>query len=325
MIDVAPINSMNAIVFTNSSLFQQNAILLSIHVKIVGIAISDRLNFETELTMAWAAEQQIPVFVVNKQDLNKGEQLKNWMIDLAADLTLVFTFPYRIPQHTLIIPRLGFFNFHFSMLPAYKGAAPLFWQLKNGETGTGLSVHRMTSKMDEGELVFGQNLQLMPGENHGMAYDRLTHLIGQSIPEVIDRIRSGDYMVKSDSQCSYFGIPEAADLTINWENHSAAEIENLVNAANPQYQGALTYLAGEPIRILEVSPVDGEFNPGTAVAGTVFHVDPHHGPMVLTSNQQLLLLNIISTSNGIFSGKKICAMGLKVGAQFGKIETLIKI
>jgi methionyl-tRNA formyltransferase len=317
MLNNATINSMNVIVFTNSSLFQQNAGMLSVHVKIVGIAISDRLNFETELTVAWAAEQQIPVFTVGKEDLNQGEELMKWMAGLSADLVLVLTFPYRIPQHILNIPKLGFFNFHFSMLPAYKGAAPLFWQLKNGEKGAGLTVHQMTTKMDEGDLVFSQYLPLMPGENHGLAYGRLSHLIGQSIAEIINNIRTGHYIAKPEFQDSYFGIPEADDLTINWESHSASEIENLVNAANPQYQGALTYLAGEAMKILEVSPVDGAFDPGAAVAGTVFHVDPHHGPMVLTSNRQLLLLNIVSTSAGIFSGRKICAMGLKAGAQLG--------
>ena len=54
-------------------------------------------------------------------------------------------------------------------------------------------------------------------------------------------------MVKSDYQESYFGIPQENDLVINWESHSAAEIEDLVNAANPQHQGAMTYLAGEPM------------------------------------------------------------------------------
>lgn len=314
------LNSLGVIVFTNSSLFLKISDLLSNHIKIAGIAISDQLNNETELTKDWAVKQRIPILVVNKQDLNKGTDLKKWMVNLASDLALVLTFPYRIPQNILSIPRLGFFNFHFSMLPAYKGAAPLFWQLKNGEKGAGLSVHKMTTRMDEGALVFSQYLPLLPGENHGIAYGRLTQLLEQVIPEVIDNITTGSYIDPDpDHRESYFGIPKVEDLTINWQNHSAAEIENLVNAANPQYQGALTYLGGEPIRIFEVSPVDGDFNPGTAEAGTIFHVDPHHGPMVLTSNKQLLLLNIISTSTGIFSGKKICAIGLKAGERLGNI------
>ncbi|SDL79412.1 methionyl-tRNA formyltransferase [Pedobacter sp. ok626] len=320
------LSPMKAIVFTNSSLFLKTANSLAGHVKIVGIAISDQLNYETELTIEWAATQQIPLFIVNKQDLTKGNELENWMADLTANVALVLTFPYKIPQNILNIPQLGFFNFHFSMLPAYKGAAPLFWQLKNGEQGAGLSVHKMTVVVDEGPLVFNQYLSLMAGENYGIAYSRLTQLIMQSIPEIINRISTGHYIeINSDHQESYFGIPKVSDLTINWENHSAAEIENLVNAANPLYQGAITYLGTESIRILEVSPVDGDFNPGTATVGSIFHVDPHHGPMVLTSNKQLLLLNIVSTSDGIFSGKKIYAMGLKAGEQLGESKLNLKI
>lgn len=319
MVSNATLNSMNAIVFTNSSLFLKTADLLRDNVKIVGIAVSDRLNFETESTIAWAAEHQIPTFIVNKPDLTKGIELENWMTGLNADLVLVLTFPYKIPQNILNIPQYGFFNFHFSMLPSYRGAAPLFWQLKNGEEGSGLSVHKMTAKLDEGELVFSQGLSFMPGENHGIAYGRLTQLIRESLPEVLSRIKTGSFIqTNSDLLESYYETPKAEDLTINWVNQRAVEIENLVNAANPQYQGALTYLGGEPIRILEVSPVDGEFNPGMVGSGTVFHVDPHHGPMVLTSDKQLLLLNIISTSSGVFSGRKMCTMGLKVGEKLGK-------
>jgi methionyl-tRNA formyltransferase len=227
------------------------------------------------------------------------------------------TFPFKIPERMLNIPEKGTFNVHYSKLPSYKGAAPLFWQLKNGLKEVSLTIHKMTRQFDEGPIVFSKEMALLPGENYGLVKARLTLLLLHNFEEIFHHISTGEYMEADPlTEVSYYKHPQSDDLTINWEKHSATEVENLVNAANPIYNGAITYLSGQLIRILEVSGVDGGFEPGTILPGTIFHIDPNHGPMVLTADKQLLLLNIIATEHGVFSGKKICAIGLNQGDKF---------
>jgi methionyl-tRNA formyltransferase len=308
---------MKILIFANSSLFVKTVTGILDHIQVVGIIIPDTSNNDLLSTVEYAEAQQIPLLKVSAADLKKGREVNSWILATGCNAALVMTFPFKIPESILNIPEKGVFNVHYSMLPAYKGPDPVFWQLKNGLKEIGLSIHKVTDILDEGPLVFRKAMVLMPGENYGLAAVRLTLLLSQSLDEIFQNILAEKYFAaESEIQTSYFKRPQVDDLTINWEQQSAVEIENLVNAANPRYNGAISYLNEQPVRILEVSGVDGKFEPGTVVPGTVFHIDPHHGPMVLTVDKQLLLFNIVETENGIFSGKKWCAMGLKQGDKF---------
>lgn len=308
---------MKTLIFTNSALYLNTALSIHEHCDVAGLVVPEELNYELLGTIAYAESRGIPLLKIAKSDLEQGGKVASWIQELKVETVLVLTFPWIIPEHLLKSTEKGFFNVHFSKLPSYKGSAPLFWQLKNGDKETGLTVHRMTTNVDSGPMVFRQELQLYPGENYGLAKARLTALLGESMPQILERIKAEQYLYVGDEDIeSSFGIPEVKDLTINWDTHTAIEIENIVNASNPLYQGAITYIGGQQVRIFEVTSVTGEFDPGTAAPGTVFHIEPEHGPMILTSDKSLLLLNVVGTMEGIFSGKKMCAIGLKVGDQF---------
>lgn len=308
---------MKVLVFTNSSLFVKIASGLLSHAQLAGIIIPDMLNHDLLSTIEYAADQQIPLLKVSAADLQENTAVASWIAATNCSTAMVLTFPFKIPAPILNIPEKGFYNVHYSKLPSYKGADPLFWQLKNGEQQVALTVHRMTEKFDDGPIIFSQGLALLPGENYGLAKTRLTMLLQHNLENILQNISSGKYIEVSPLlKTSYYKRPQADELTINWEKQSAQEIENLVNATNPMYNGATTYLNGLLIRVLEVSGVDGGFDPGTIMPGTIFHIDPHHGPMVLTADKQLILLNVIETESGVFSGKKFCAMGLKLGDRF---------
>lgn len=308
---------MKIIIFTSSSLFVKTVSGLAGHCEIAGIVIPEDFNYDLTGTIDYAETNKTPLLRVNKTDLQNQGKLASWMSGLHANAALVMTFPFKIPEHVLTIPEKGIFNVHFSKLPAYKGSAPLFWQLKNGEPQSCLTVHQMTAQLDEGPVVFSQDMPLMAGENYGIAKARLTHLLTENLGKITQAITANQqYQSTETTKESFFASPELNDLTIKWNQQTAQEIENLVNAANPLYNGAITSMNGQQLKILEVSLVSGEFSPGETLPGTVFHVDPHHGPMVLTTDQKLLLINIIETPEGVFSGKKICAMGLKAGDHF---------
>lgn len=308
---------MDILIFTNGSLFVQTVSGMGDAYRIVGIVIPNDPGYDLLSTIDYAGAQQIPLLYVSNMDLQQPGKVDEWISALGSKAALVMTFPFKIPERILNIPERGFYNVHFSQLPAFKGPDPLFWQMKNGLKSVGLTVHKMTAKMDDGPLVFSQQLTLMSGETYGIARTRLTALLSQNLQKILQNIFEAKYLLTTEViENSTYKRPQASDLIIDWEKHSAQEIENLVNAANPAYQGAVTYLSGQLIRIVEVSPVEGGFEPGATVPGTIFYVDQHHGPMVLTADKQLLLLNIFETEQGVFSGKKLCAMGLKQGDRF---------
>lgn len=311
---------MKILIFANSSLFVKIVSALNQHAQVVGIIIPSVPNHDLLSTIEYAAAQQIPLLKVTDKNLKEDTTIDSWIRTTGCDAALVLTFPFKIRENVLDIPEKGFFNLHYSKLPAYKGPDPLFWQLKNGEKEIGLTIHKMTSKFDEGPIVFNTQLILFPGENYGLANIRLTQLFVHSMKEIFLKILTGEYTAPPSMEESCYKRTQPADLKINWERQSASSIEDLVNAANPTYNGAVTYLNGVPIRILEVSGVDGKVEPADNVPGTIFHIDPHHGPMVLTADKQLILLNIVEIEQGIFSGKKICAVGLKKGDRFMNIN-----
>lgn len=315
---------MKILIFTNSSLFVKIVSELVKHAQLVGIVIPEMENHDLFSTIEYADNQNIPLLKVSDSDLQETDKVDSFILNTGCSVSLVMTFPFKFPERILSIPERGTFNVHYSRLPSYKGAAPLFWQLKNGLKEVGLTVHKMTAKIDEGPAVFSKEIPLFPGENYGLIKARLTLLLLHSLKEIFQNISQQEYNeANSSTEVSYYRSPQVADLTINWEKQSAQEIENLVNAANPIYNGAITYLNGQQVQILEVSGVDGAFESGAILPGTVFHVDPNHGPMVLTADKQLLLLNILATEHGVFSGKKLLLTGVAQGDKFvnsSKIE-----
>lgn len=145
-------------------------------IQVVGIIIPDTSNYDLLSTVEYAEIHQIPLLKVGAADL-KGKEVASWILATGCQAALVMTFPFKVPENILNIPEKGVFNVHYSMLPAYQGPDPVFWQLKNGLKETGLSIHKMTGVLDDGPLVFSKSMALMPGENYGLAVARLTLLL----------------------------------------------------------------------------------------------------------------------------------------------------
>lgn len=254
------------------------------------------------------------------------EQLADLLNATCADLVLVFGFSKKIPSSLLQIPPLGFFNVHFSLLPAYRGPEPLFWQIKRGESFTGVTVHKMDESFDGGPILFQQRVPLFAEENFGSLNSRLSLLSVNVIDHALSKLMHGEAGLQLQDESGAFALPsvKAFDVAINWEEHTAAEIMNLVNACNPIYAGAATLFRGQEITIVEVSPaiindMDGH------EPGTVVYVDGNYGLFVACKHAGFLRINVVQTTEGILSGYKLIALGVKAGDRFttsGQYETL---
>lgn len=257
----------------------------------------------------------IHFFKVNRQDLLIT--LKKLFAEIQPDVVLMFGFSYRIPADLYEFPPLGFFNVHFSMLPAYQGPDPLFWQIKNGETSGGVSIHKVDAGFDTGAVVMQQPVPFIPGETWGIADGRHGAVALNLIVQLMEKLKSAEGIEElpvDQSLASYYPRAAADDVAIDWDVQTAAQVEAQVNASNPGAGGAVTTFKQQLVRILEVSPVEAT---GEAAfdAGTIVHADAS-GIYVQCADRKILRINIIKLNEGFITGAKLAAMGVQRGEKF---------
>lgn len=250
---------------------------------------------------------------VNKHDL--AIRVGKLFTEIQPDVAIMFGFSYCIPASIYDFPRLGFYNVHFSMLPAYGGPDPIFWQLKNGEISGGVSIHQVDKDFDTGQVMMQIALPFIPGETWGIAEGRHGVLANDMVLRFIEQLNKTDHHpINQSNAFSYYKKITVEDLTIDWERQTAVQIECLINAANPVYGGAITTYRKQPARILEVSPVEGKGQAGV-VPGTIIHTD-NSGLYVQCMDDNLLRINVLSLNEGVVSGYKMVMLGAERGERF---------
>lgn len=288
---------------------------------LAGTAILARSMSSLYQPLIGAGVPQASILLLTKD--NWQTSLGNWLGEHNADMVWVFGFPWRIPENILNMPKGGFLNFHFGNVPQYKGADPIFWQLKNGEEKTTLVVHRMTANIDEGPVVMQREMQIIKGENYGLFCRRSGYLAAELVDALVNDYSNNRLIEKKQEPGGALHLkkPGAKTLTISWEEQSAHEIECLVNAANPRYDGASTYLGNTEIRILEASLAEIKTDDGfKAAPGTVVYADMVYGLIVACRQEKFLKINIVHTADGYFSGSKLFGMGIKAGEKFTNLN-----
>ncbi len=165
-----------------------------------------------------------------------------------------FSFYYRemLKRELLEIPKQGALNMHGSLLPKYRGRVPVNWAIIHGETETGATLHYMTEKPDNGDIVAQQAVPILPNDIALQVFQKVTVAAEIVLNDVLPALLAGKAQaVKQDlSKGAYFGGRKAEDGIIDWPQ-SAQTIHNLVRAVAPPYPGATTQLLGKPMRILQ--------------------------------------------------------------------------
>jgi len=156
---------------------------------------------------------------------------------------LIFSFYYRsmLPMPLLRQAKLGAFNMHGSLLPRFRGRAPLNWAILKGETETGVTLHEMTEKPDAGRIVDQQAVPIGPDENAVEVFHKMTAAAEKVLRRSLPSIVKGKVQFKPNdlSKGSYFGRRRPEDGRIDWSK-SAQEIHDLVRAVAPPFPGAFT-------------------------------------------------------------------------------------
>ncbi len=183
-----------------------------------------------------------------------------------------FSFYYRemLKAPLLAIPKNGALNMHGSLLPKYRGRVPVNWAIIQGERETGATLHYMTEKPDNGDIVAQTAVPILPNDTALEVFQKVTVAAEMALDSVLPALLAGNApRMKQDlRQGAYFGGRRPEDGVIDWQK-PARDIHNLVRAVAPPYPGATTRLMGRHMRILQtlLEAGDAEGKPAFYVKG----------------------------------------------------------
>lgn len=187
---------------------------------------------------------------------------------LQADLMVVVAYGLILPQRVLDAPRLGCINIHASLLPRWRGAAPIQRAVLAGDERTGVTIMQMEAGLDTGPMLLKREVDIGPDETGGALHDRLSELGAEALMAALPGIMDGSLKAEpqQDEQANYASKLEKAESVMDW-NRDARALDRQVRAFNP-WPVAQTRMDGKVLRIWESSPLDGTADaaPGTVVA-----------------------------------------------------------
>lgn len=187
----------------------------------------------------YAVEQNLPVFQPEKL---RNEEFLSEIKKLNADIFVVVAFRM-MPKLLFEMPRMGTFNLHASLLPDYRGAAPINYAVLNGETKTGVTTFFINEKIDEGNILLQEETEILPEDNAGILHDKLMEIGAKLVVKTLDELALGTI---TEQPQPFVENPKTAykifkeDTKINWEN-DVETIHNFVRGMSP-YPAAFTTL-----------------------------------------------------------------------------------
>ena len=241
-----------------------------------------------------ALSKDIPIFQPEK--VRNNTEFINKIKEINPDVICVVAYGKILPKEILDIPKYGCINVHASLLPKYRGAAPIQWAILNGDKETGVTTMYMDVGMDTGDMILTQKVQIGENETTGELWNRLSKIGANLLVETLKQIEQGIApRIPQGNDYTMAPMLEKEMSKIDWENKTAEEIKNLVRGLNP-IMGAYTYLNGKKIKFwkVEVSENIGydENNIKILKNGTVLISDPKDGIYVKTKKGILHVLEI---------------------------------
>lgn len=185
---------------------------------------------------------------------------------LGADVAVVVAYGLILPQPVLDAPRLGCLNIHASILPRWRGAAPIHRAVMAGDAETGVAIMQMEAGLDTGPVLAEARTPIGPEDTTGDLHDRLADMGAALIAEVLDRLPL-DAVPQPDEGVTYAAKIDKAEARIDW-TRPAAEVDRLIRGLSP-FPGAWCEVAGERVKLLRARVVPGEGAPGAVLGPLV--------------------------------------------------------
>ena len=187
--------------------------------------------------------------VLQPENINDKESLKK-LKGFNPDIILVVAYGQILSSHILSIPKIGCINIHGSLLPKYRGAAPINRAIINGEKETGITFMFMNEKVDAGDIIFQEKMDILPNETCGELYYRLSALSAESLSELLEKIKSRkiDRIPQDIKLVTFASKMNKEEGKIDWSD-KGEKVYNIIRGTIP-YPGAFTYYNGRKLKII---------------------------------------------------------------------------
>ena len=198
----------------------------------------------------YAVEKNIKVYQPEK--LRENKEIVDILKDINPDVICVVSYGKIIPKEILKIPKYGCVNVHPSLLPQYRGSAPIQWAILNGDKETGVTTMYLDEGMDSGDIILQTKTPIDKDETSGELWDRLSKIGAELLVETLEKIENKTApRIKQPKEFTLAPMLEKSQAKIDWESKTAEEIKNLVRGLNP-IMGAYAVLNQKKIKFWKV-------------------------------------------------------------------------
>ena len=235
------------------------------------------------------AAQQAGLTVLQPDSLKNAKSIEE-LSKQQPDVIVVVAYGQILPQQVLDIPTHGCINIHASLLPRWRGAAPIQRSIISGDAKTGVTIMQMARGLDTGDILYQQHTVIESGDTSASLHERLSVMGAEALMVVLGQIESGQLQAKiqDESQVTYAEKINKSEAEIDW-NTPTEEILHKIHAFNP-WPVAQTQFDGTVIRIRQAEA--GQCSEGRTLAGRVIREDKKQGILIATENGAVWVQNL---------------------------------
>jgi methionyl-tRNA formyltransferase len=297
------------------------AALPALGVEIVGVVTQPDRRQGRGLKSAFSPVKELALKhnwpLAQPEKVKSNPDFQAWLAKLEPELAIVVAYGQILPQDILDIPRHGFINLHASLLPKYRGAAPVQWALLNGEKMTGLTIFRLTAGLDTGPILAQQPVAIDDNDNAATLLAKIfatgEPLLAQVLPAIVDGKAPGQ--PQDESLVSYAPTLTKESGEIDWEK-SAREVHDRIRGLYP-WPAAHTFFHGERLKLLAAELTGPDLSTGPHLPGTIVALLKDDGFIVATGQGDLLIKQL-----QLAAGKVLKASDFSRGHDVKTGETL---
>ncbi|MBQ8848336.1 MAG: methionyl-tRNA formyltransferase [Candidatus Gastranaerophilales bacterium] len=234
---------------------------------IVGVVPPHKNHATFDFFKTFAKERNLNFMEFNETPNEKEyiEKLK----ELNADIGVVCSYNKKFSKEFLKTTKMGYINCHPSLLPYYRGAAPYFHIVNNGEKTSGITLHFMDETFDTGDIIYQEKFDLIPCETMGSIFNRTTYMLSDALIEILGQIQDGKEIqkIKQPKEKDFIEAPKVdGNFRARWNTYSSVELERLIRASNPFYN-VFTTFRGVNLKIIKADAIELKHNykPGQIV------------------------------------------------------------
>lgn len=261
------------------------------------------------------AAENLGIPVLQPEKLKDSREM-NQIIELKPDLIVTAAFGQFLPEKILNIPTYRAVNVHASLLPKYRGAAPIHYAIINGEEETGVTIMYMVKKMDAGDILTQRSIPITKQDDVGTLFEKLSYLGRDLLMDTLPVLFSEELnpVPQVEAEATYSPMIKSEEEKLNWEQ-AAENIDNKVRGMRP-FPGAFTYLDGKRFKIWETVLSNQSTNESP---GTIIEVDKNKLTIACGKGTSIELKNVQPAGKPRMEIKDFLAGAeLKKGMQFGE-------